>query len=87
MVGMPKTSTHDVTTRDPPSVFSRSKMETASEDTLRLSGHLMISLFTTVMLCCSTCLTVVTSQTNKQESRYNAVVIMDLVLEEVIKVS
>ena len=87
MAGIMMIFTHDVTTRDPPSVFSRSKMETASEDTLRLSGHLMISMLVTVMRCCSTCLAAVTSQPNKQESRYNAEVILDLVLEEVFGVS
>ena len=89
MVGMAKTSTHDVTKRDPPSVFTRSKMETASEDTLKLSGPLLllVSMLVTVMRCCSTCLAAVTSQTNKQEKRYAVIVVMDLILKEVIKVS
>ena len=87
MVGMPMTSTHDVTKRDPPSLYSKSKMETASEDTLRLSGHLIVSLLVTVMRCCSTCLAAVTSQPNKQEKRYTAVVSGDLILVEVVGVS
>ena len=88
MGGNTKTSTLDVTKRVPLSVSSRSKMETASEDSLRLSGHLMVSLLVTVMRCCSTCLAAVTSQPNKQERRgYTAVVGGDLILLEVVVVS
>ena len=69
MVGCSKISIQDVMKRAPPLVYSKSKMETVLEDTLRLSGHLMISLLVTVMRCCSTCLAAVTSQTNKQDKR------------------
>ena len=87
MGGITMTSTLAVTTRVPLSVSSRSKMETASEDSLRLSGHLIVRLLVTVMRCCSTCLAAVTSQPNKQERRYGAVVGRDFILVEVVIVS
>ena len=83
MAGYTTISISDVTTKDPLSLYSRSKMVTASADTPRLSGHLLfllVSLLVTVMRCCSTCLAAVTSQPNKQEKRYYAEVILDLVL-------
>ena len=90
MGGNTKASTLDVTTRAPLSVSSRSKMETASEDSLRLSGPLLLlfmSMLVTVMRCCSTCLAAVTSQPNKQEKRYGAEVGGDLVFVEVVVMS
>ena len=79
----------DVTTRVPLSLYSRSRMETALEDSLRLSGNLLlvVSLLLTVMQCCLTCLAAVTSQPNKQEGRYNAIEGMDLDLQQVIMVN
>ena len=87
MVGLRKTSILDVTKRGQRYLCSRSKMVTALAAIRLLSGHLILSMLVTVMRCCSTCLAAVTSQTNKQDRRYTAIVIMDLVLLEVVGVS
>jgi hypothetical protein len=78
--GMPKTSTLGVITRGPLYPCSRSKTETASEATPKLSGHLLIILsgLMIVMRCCSTSLANVTSPTIEQEKRYVADNMKDL---------
>ena len=89
MGGNVKTSTIDAITRGQQFAYSKLKMETPLEVTLNLSGHLLLllSCLVTVMRCCSTCLAAVTSQTNKQEKRYGAVVDGDLVLMEDVLMS
>ena len=81
MGGKPKTSTIAVTTRGQQYVYSRSKMEIALEDTLRLSGHHPMKVMSvTVMRCCLTYLAAATSQAKKQEGIYSATKIGDLIL-------
>ena len=89
MAGRPPTSTLGVTTRGPLSLYSRSKTETASEATPRLSGHLLLiaSGLVTVMRCCLTSLAAVTSQTKKQDTGYTAIERGDLVFLVMIIVS
>ena len=85
MGGWSKTSTNDVTTRAELSLYSRLRMETASEDTLRLSGHLLKeSLFVIVMHFCLTSLPVVNSQAIEQERICGPVTKWDLVLELIV---
>ena len=87
MGGCTKTSTLDVTIRGQQYAYSKLKKVTALAGIQLLSGHLMVSLLVTVMRCCSTCLAAVTSQPNKQEKRYTALVFVDLVLLEVMEMS
>ena len=56
---------------------------TASEHTLKLSGHhlrLIVSILMTTMQCCSTYLVAVISHQNNQEVIYAAVVFLDYFL-------
>ena len=88
MDGSTLTSILDVTTRGQQYVYSKSKTVTASEDTLKFSGHhLIVTILKTKMRCCLTYLAAVSSQRNKQERRYAAEMIWDLGLLEVALVS
>jgi hypothetical protein len=83
MDGSAKTSTHDATIRDRLSLCLRSKMETASEDTPRFSGHLQVSILVIMILKYSISRNNVDLATKEQAQRYTAEVILDLVLMEV----
>ena len=90
MGGCSKTSTLDVTIRGQQYAYSKLKKVTALAGIQLLSGHLiliLVSMLVTVMRCCSTCLAAVTSQPNKQEKRYTAIEVGDLVLVEVMEMS
>ena len=77
------TSTLDVIKRAQPSVFLRSKMETASVAIPRLSGpiHFLKSMLLIMMQCFLTFLANDTFKTKEQVKRYFAKVTLDLILE------
>jgi hypothetical protein len=52
-------------------------METASEATTNLSGHLTVGSLVIVMQCCSTCLSKDTSKIKEWAWSYNAEISMD----------
>jgi hypothetical protein len=54
MGGWGKTSTLAVTTKVPPSLYSRSRMGTALADSPKLSGAHPLGVFVIPMPCCST---------------------------------
>ena len=86
MAGNAKTSTLDVITRAPPSVFLRSKMETASVAIPRLSGRVRLHFFlqgglVIMMQCFLTFLANATFKIKEQVKRYFAGVTLDLILE------
>jgi hypothetical protein len=90
MGGWPKTSTLDAITRGQLSPCLRSKAETASAATPRLSGHLTMAMLVIVMQYCSIFLAfaAVNSLPNgKQDMRFNVRKIQDLVLVEVLTVN
>ena len=90
MGGGLKTSTHDVTVRNPRSLCSKSRtQENASAATPTLSGHhlMMLRMLVIVVRCCSTCLAKGTSQTKEQAYRYGVAAGMGLGLMEVMAVS
>ncbi len=91
MGGRPNTSTHDVTTKAPPSPSSKSKTRrNALAATPTLSGHLHltgVSMLVIVVRCYSTCLAKGTSQTKEQARRYTVAAVGGLVFMEVITVS
>jgi hypothetical protein len=85
MDGSAKTSTPDATTRVQLSPCLRSKMETASEDTPKLSGHLvLVSILVIVILCSSISRNNEVFKAKRQAKRYTAGVIVDLVSLEVL---
>ena len=89
--GSMMTSTLDVITRDPPSVSSRSKTETASVATPLLSGLILLLLrviiLATLMQCCSTCLAPVNSLPNDQPKIFGTVMKLVLVSVEIVTVT
>jgi hypothetical protein len=87
MGGSAKTSTLDVITRGQLSPCLRSKAETASAATPRLSGHLTEAMLVIAMQYCSIFLAAVNSLPNKQEKRFDVGEIQDLLLMEVIGVN
>jgi hypothetical protein len=87
MGGRPKISTPDATTRARLSLCLRSKMETASEDTPKLSGHLLVSILVIVILCSSISRNNEVFKAKRQAKRYSAGVVVDLISLEVIKPS
>jgi hypothetical protein len=89
MDGGPKISTPDATTRVQLSLCLRSKMETASEDTPKLSGHLLIlvSGLVIVILCSSISRNNEVFKAKRQAKRYTAGVFVDLISMEVMKPS
>jgi hypothetical protein len=86
MDGSALTSTPDATTRGRLSLCLRSKMETASEDTPKLSGNLpllMVSILVIVILCSSISRNNEVFKAKRQAKRYGAVEVKDLVSKEV----
>jgi hypothetical protein len=89
MGGRPKISTSDATTRARLSPCLRSKMGTASEDTPKLSGHLifLVSILVIVILCSSISQNNEVFKAKRQAQRYTAIVVMDLISVEVLNKS
>jgi hypothetical protein len=88
MGGNAKTSTNVVITKVPPSLYLRSKMETASVATPKLSGHLRIRRLKILLLCSSTFPNKGTSHSNnKQNMRLGATASWDLCSLDVIHMS
>jgi hypothetical protein len=88
MGGSIKTSTHVATRRVQPSPYLRLKMETASVATLKLSGHLIISVLKILLPCSSTSHRKGTSHSNHKRSMGLAATVgMDLCLLDLIGMS